>query len=66
MTDATRRLTPALLLLVSLDCAVDGPEYRKLNVAIVPFESRATFAYLDCIGNGFNGRGHRLMVWLDL
>ena len=52
MIDATRRLTPALLLLVWVGCAVDDLEYRKLNVAVVPFETRATFPYLDRIGNG--------------
>ena len=51
MIDATRRLTPALLLLVAGGCAANGPEYRKLNVAVVPFESRATFPYLDSIGS---------------
>ena len=34
---------------------------RMSPSSVVPFESRATFMYLDCIANNFSGTVHRSM-----
>jgi len=53
MLHATRRLTPALLLFVAVGCATDNYKYRQPNVAVMPFQSQATFPYLSGgIGDG--------------